>query len=1024
MRPKPLQSSTGSRLLKQLAGISVMLLSAATTVFAVPPNTIFLPDFSKELLTPVSQAATAWTNTIPNALASYYTYVPYSNADAVALGFPATCGNKALATALDVASTADCYTITVRKFAQPTSLDFLKNVGIPGFPGTGLLQADGLTPFFNHNLLTGTLTTAWGYGSGGNLWTPPYQTAVPPKVVTGNAPTAFAAVPFATLFGPGANGNLTDTGIWHFPAPSIKGTKNRPVYVQWLNDLPNERPAGHDPSVDCGTVALNCFPYNRVITHVHGAHVTPESDGLASAWYTPNFALQGEGAFPLTAFVEAPPAAATPYGPRGTYKYPMTQEAATIWYHDHAMGTTHTNTNMGIAGFFPITDLNEQSLLTPVAGPAKALPNTLYDYGFALQDRNFDITGQMVMPDYGIYNKADPACTLTIDGLPDPLTCPRLQWMKELDGHLVPYVAGSPLLLNANNIGTANPTGPYELVGQGAPFPATSATLEYFGNIPVVNGVTYGKIDVEARVNRMRFIGGTDSRAWIMQLRTVDALGLVTPTIVPFYQVGSDQGLLNIPVLRNEIDLMGGERVDVLVDFNGLLPGTKVRMINLGGDAPYSGFQDFLAGAIVPSADIPEIMEFTVIAKNVAIAADSIPPATMVAGTPLRPGVLQADGSGLPIAMLGAPAVTRNVSLIEITDQYGRTMPTIDGRGFLPPGVPTTEIIFPNQVEQWDIINTTVDAHPMHIHQVGFQAINRQAIDFFVAPGADIVNQNFSSPEYSAAGALLPADAWEAGEKDTIQCPPGYVTRVKMVFDLLGDYVWHCHILSHEEHDMMRPFTVTTVAPAPQFINVPAVVVPGVFPISWGGSSIPGAKFVLQQKIGAGAFATVYIGTATKVDVFKPVAGTFSYQVGVIAPPFTASVFTAVSNGDVAFSPTATVIVSTPAAMIAPANLAVLAGASETFTWNAIVGATQYSVHIGTTPGGTEFGNIPTAGTSIVVTGLPVNGSPVYVRLYTLVGVTWVFNDYTYTAAGSIPATMLTPANLTVLAGPSQTFTW
>ena len=101
MRPKPLQSSTGSRLLKLLAGISVMLLSAATTVFAVPPNTIFLPDFSKELLTPVSQAANAWTNTIPNALASYYTYVPYSNADAVALGFPATCGNKALATPLD-----------------------------------------------------------------------------------------------------------------------------------------------------------------------------------------------------------------------------------------------------------------------------------------------------------------------------------------------------------------------------------------------------------------------------------------------------------------------------------------------------------------------------------------------------------------------------------------------------------------------------------------------------------------------------------------------------------------------------------------------------------------------------------------------------------------------------------------------------------------------------------------------------------------------------------------------------------
>ena len=305
MEPKPFQNCT-KQLLKLFTVISVMLLSSASLVFAAPPYTTFLPDFSKEVLTPDSQAATAWTNTIPNALASYYTYVPYSNADAVALGFPAVCGNKALATAADAASSADCYTITVRKFGQPMSLDFLKYVGIPGFPGAGLLKGDGLTPFVDTtspadpaNLLNpaiSTLTTAWGYGSGGVNWTPPYQTAVPPKVVTGNAPAAFANVPFGALFGPGASGQTGDTGVWHFPAPTIKGTKNREVYVHWINDLPNERPEGHDPSVDCGINAPYCFPYNRIITHVHGAHVTPESDGLATAWYTPNFVLQGENA--------------------------------------------------------------------------------------------------------------------------------------------------------------------------------------------------------------------------------------------------------------------------------------------------------------------------------------------------------------------------------------------------------------------------------------------------------------------------------------------------------------------------------------------------------------------------------------------------------------------------------------------------------------------------------------------------------------------------------------------------------
>ena len=90
------RSSTAKRLVSLITAMSVMTLCAVPSVFAAFPNTVFLPDFSKEVLAPVSQAATAWTNTVPNALASYWTYVPYSNADAIALGFPAACGNKAL----------------------------------------------------------------------------------------------------------------------------------------------------------------------------------------------------------------------------------------------------------------------------------------------------------------------------------------------------------------------------------------------------------------------------------------------------------------------------------------------------------------------------------------------------------------------------------------------------------------------------------------------------------------------------------------------------------------------------------------------------------------------------------------------------------------------------------------------------------------------------------------------------------------------------------------------------------------
>jgi hypothetical protein len=155
----------------------------------------------------------------------------------------------------------------------------------------------------------------------------------------------------------------------------------------------------------------------------------------------------------------------------------------------------------------------------------------------------------------------------------------------------------------------------------------------------------------------------------------------------------------------------------------------------------------------------------------------------------------------------------RKVSLIEITDNYGRTMPTIDARGFMPMGVPITENIKLNDVEQWDIINTTVDAHPMHLHQVAFQLIDRVKLATFTAPVTNTMTGVFSQPNYTTPALVVGTtqfmpDLWEAGWKDTIDCPPGWVTRVRAKFDIEGLYVWHCHILSHEEHDMMRSFKV------------------------------------------------------------------------------------------------------------------------------------------------------------------------------------------------------------------------
>lgn len=695
-----------------------------TLVMSAMLTTAFLPAASASIIDP------DYTKPImdPATQLRWMTAIP----NALSAGFTYTPHSAATATAAGFPASAgcgvseDCYTISVRRFQQ----------------SLGLVDEISGAPI---------LTTVHGYGTATN-----------------------------------APGGTPGVGsIWHAPAPTIKSTSNRPYRVTWLNQLPNIEPPGHDPTVEGGPNAPFNYPYNRIVTHMHGAHVEPHSDGYPEAWYSPGFALTGTTFKPSI------------FGPEGTYRYINTQEAATTWYHDHASGLTHLNTQMGMAGFSIITDATEQALQAGSTAPGgvgatKILPTDPYEIGFALQDRNFWPDGSIAMPDQPVRDLLSPQCQLDALGLVIPTTCPTVKFSKAPDGHLIAY--------DPNLADTA----------QRGPYTATNTTLEYFGNMPLVNGVVFGKYDVEPRVYRMRFIGGTDSRTWNLQLKNRR-----TGAIIPFWQIGTEQGLLPNPVQRTMIDLMPGERIDVLVNLQSvagsIVVGDKIVLENYGPDTPYQGpavYQAVAPPAPVLSATIPEVMEFNVVALGTAVPGDLNDVAVPSAATILRPS----------IAPLAVTAPVRNVSLIEITDNLGRTMPTIDSRGFMPMGVPITEHIKLNDVEEWDIINTTMDAHPMHLHLVAFQLIDRVKLATFTPPVTDAMNGIFTQPAYTTPvlSTLLPnptqvlPDLWEAGWKDTIDCPPGWVTRVKAKFDIDGLYVWHCHILSHEEHDMMRPFMVNT----------------------------------------------------------------------------------------------------------------------------------------------------------------------------------------------------------------------
>lgn len=321
------------------------------------------------------------------------------------------------------------------------------------------------------------------------------------------------------------------------------------------------------------------------------------------------------------------------------------------------------------------------------------------------------------------------------------------------------------------------PGGATPLAGLPANFPSAASIIpEFFGNVNTVNGTVWPKMEVEPTLYRFPLLNASNSRTYMLQAQKPDG------TFINWNIIGSDGGLLPAPVNAQALTIMPGERYDTVLDFTGLPAGTVVTMHNVGPDGPF--MRD---PAMVPAdpATTGQVMQFWVRAPNLYGAPAGTVPSALNPITRLDPA---------------AAAGTRNITLNESADQYGRLMLLLNQTPF---AAPVTEIVNLNDTEVWNFINVTPDVHPMHLHLVEFQVIGRQAL----LP--DPLNPGSFLPQVDPGAPLLPPPPEEMGWKDTLQTWPGYQTSIIAQFtDYTGDYVYHCHILDHEDFDMMRPFVV------------------------------------------------------------------------------------------------------------------------------------------------------------------------------------------------------------------------
>jgi spore coat protein A len=449
--------------------------------------------------------------------------------------------------------------------------------------------------------------------------------------------------------------DLKPTHLWGYaaasPGPTFETRSGQGLLVEWVNELPEAHLLPIDHTIHG---AEENKPNVRTVVHLHGAKAPPDSDGYPEKWYVP--------------------------GKSAVCHYPNRQDAAMLWYHDHALGINRLNVFAGLLGAFFVRDDFEDSL---------NLPQGKYEVPLLLYDRVFDLDGQLNYPVSG--DAKSP-------------------WVPEV-----------------------------------------------FGNAVLVNGKLFPYLEVEPRKYRFRVLNGANGRFFHLTLS--GAASNTTPINgVSFHQIGTDQGLLSAPVPAKLLSIAPGERADLLVDFSA----------NAG------------ASLLLKNDNVP-VMQFRV-APSGPHDSSALPPI-------LKPISTIPEISAVK---------TRMLTLVEVDDLVQRPVKMLLNNAHWT--MPVTENPILDSVEIWNLINLTDDAHPIHLHLVKFQILDRRSFNVAVY---------WARNEVQYTGSVVPPEAGEAGWKDTVRADPGMETRIIVRFEgFTGRYVWHCHILEHEDNEMMRPFDV------------------------------------------------------------------------------------------------------------------------------------------------------------------------------------------------------------------------